>query len=72
MHFNVIKINIILHFSKFCFSVCKVNILLKNVESLCLLNEALSEGEKEPIPLSQQLRITQQMMVLFSRWTRLS
>ncbi|KAI1240967.1 hypothetical protein IHE44_0009422 [Lamprotornis superbus] len=40
----------------------KVNILLKNVESLCLLTKALSEGEEEPIPLSQQLRITQQMM----------
>lgn len=72
MQFNIIKINIILHFSKFCFSACKVNILLKNVESLCLLTEALSKGEKEPIPLSWQLRITQQMMMLLSGQTRLS
>jgi len=66
MQFNIVKINIIPHFSKFFFSTCKVNILLKNVESLCLLTDALSEGEKEPVPLSQQPRIAWQLMVLLS------
>lgn len=66
MQFNIVKINVILHFSKFCFSTCKVNILLKNVESLCLLTDTLSEGEKEPIPLSRPLRIAWQPMVLLS------
>lgn len=70
MQFNIVKINIILHFSKFCFSACKVNILLKNVESLCLLTDALSEGEKEPVPLSRQLRIAWQPTVLLSGRTR--
>lgn len=70
MQFNIVKINIILHFSKFCFSACKVNILLKNVESLRLLTDDLSEWEKEPVPLSQQLRITLQMMMLLSGRTR--